>query len=448
MSAVLAMPTLVDPVAELQKEFGLLKLGGKVGLVELPKNGQSWGDLGCVQQYKKEDAKVLLERSLQLIASASNSAVVIKNFFASPRTKVFTQIAFDPRQTSSSVINLWRGPTVIGVPGPFLTIELFLREVVAGGDMVVYEYLLNFLAHMLQKPEVKPGVMPVLMGGQGTGKGTFFKLLSAIWSKTSLITNQIDQITGRFNNVLETVYVVWLDEALFVGNHAATDMLKSLITEQQITIEAKHQTPRSIFSCHRLFAATNADHFAHIDRDDRRMLYLPIPNKHQGDIGYWERVNSALASDELAALVAHLEQRDISKFVPSRRPRSRALAEQKLRSLTGIPAWWFDVLETGVFREELGFLSSGTQTTWDASHFMSSRDLISALQRFARDHGTRHKTATESALKQALEKLCPSAIHTRAMHYGNQARGHSLPTLATARREFAEYMKVDIEWGL
>ena len=105
-------------------------------------------------------------------------------------------------------------------------------------------------------------------------------------------------------------------------------------------------------------------------------------------------------------------------------------------------------METGVFLGETGYLSTGTKTTWDASHFMGSRDLISALQRFARDHGTRQKTATESAVKQALEKLCPSAVYKREKKDSNQARGHRLPELVVARREFAAYMKVDIEWGL
>jgi len=448
MSAVFAIPLKVNPVTELQKQFGLLKLGGMVGLVELPKNGRSWGDLGDVQSFKKGDGKVLLERALQLIPSPSNSTQVIQDFYVSPSTAVFTQIAFDPRPTPDDVINLWRGPTVIGVPGPFPTIELFLRDVVAGGDTVVYEYLLNYLAHMLQKPEVKPGVMPVLMGGQGTGKGTFFKLLAAIWGKTNLITNQIEQITGRFNNALERVYVVWLDEALFVGNHTATDMLKSLISEQQITIEAKHQTPRSIFSCHRLFAATNADHFAHIDRDDRRMLYLPIPDTYQGDVAYWERVNKALASDEVAALVSHLEQRDLSQFVPSRMPPSKALAKQKRLSLRGVEAWWFDALEMGAFCVPSVHLPSGSPVTWEASKFVATSLLASAFEEYASKRGERHKSVSGGDLKDLLERLCPSAVPTRKTHLNSQARGYDLPPLETARSEFEAVFKTGFEWRL
>ena len=242
--------------------------------------------------------------------------------------------------------------------------------------------------------------------------------------------------------------MVWLDEALFAGNRDATDKLKSLITEQQITIEAKHQTPRPIFSCHRLFAATNANHFAHIDRDERRMLYLPIPNKHQGDVGYWERVNKALASDELAALVAHLEQRDISKFVPSVRPNSKALAKQKLMSLTGIPAWWFDLLSTGEFFRQPHQSLEGAPKEWKESPFLATGALVSAFDVYARQRWARQKTVSAQDLKDWLEKLCPSAIYTRQIQNGSQARGYGLPTLATARSEFETFLKIDIEWGL
>ncbi len=443
-AAVFALQQLVDPVAELQKRFALLKIGNQVGLVELPQVGVSWGYSGSVDFYGRADGALLLTRALQNIHSSVETKSAIGDFYASPRTHVFTDIVFDPRPTPAIAINLWRGPTASGCTGTFETLESFLFNVIAGKDVTVFEYVMNFVAHMIQKPEEKPGVMPVLFGGQGTGKGTFFKLLQAIWGRTSICTNQIEQVTGRFNNLLERTYVVCLDEALFVGNRNATDKLKSLITEQQITIEAKHQTPRSIFSCHRLFAATNAEHFAHIDRDDRRMIYLPIPATYQNDPAYWIQVNAALNSAELPALFHHLAHRDISTFNPRQRPKTKALTDQKIKSLTGFDAWWHDLLQD---EQASRYLGASVRLNQAATSFVSTADLRSSYEAHAQRGGSwKDRQLSEVALRTRIQRLCPSAVSARKKISGAQLRGYDLPALAKARQEFEAFIGGEVEW--
>jgi replication-associated recombination protein RarA len=118
-----------------------------------------------------------------------------------------------------------------------------------------------YLAHALQRPKEKPGVMIILLGGQGTGKGTFGRICQKIWSATYVQVNNIDKVTGNFNAILERAFFVFMDEALFFGNHRGSDELKSLVTEQTILISEKYQPSRQIVSCHRFIPATNADNF-------------------------------------------------------------------------------------------------------------------------------------------------------------------------------------------
>ena len=120
---------------------------------------------------------------------------------------------------------------------------------------------------MIQKPEEKPGIMIVMSGGQGTGKGTFFCLLQKIWLKTTLIVSDVDHVIGGFNAALERNYAVCMDEALFSSQKKAMDRLKSFITEAKITVEQKYLPRRSLDSIHRFFAATNHEHF---------LLYAPL----------------------------------------------------------------------------------------------------------------------------------------------------------------------------
>lgn len=442
MSAVIVLPKAVDPVAELQKQFALLKLGKEVRLVEKPSAGDYWSEMANVTGYRKPDGSILLNRHLETIPSAMPKNQAISAFYSSPSTEVFTSITFDPRPTSATTINLWRGPTLSPTAGAFPVLQQFLLEVIANGDVPMCEYLLSFLAHMLQKPEEKPGVMIVLLGGQGIGKGTLFKLIQGIWGKTAFLTNQINHITGRFNDALERLFVVWLDEALFVGNRGATDVLKSLITESTVTVEEKNGPIRTTFSCHRFFAATNAEHFAHIDRDDRRMAYFPVAETYKGNNTYWTKVNQALAT-ELPGLMAFLLQRDLSGFVPHRRPASAALIDQKLRSLVGIPAWWVDVLRTGELLEDRYI---ATAIEWSGPDFVSTAKLLDTYRHFARNRGPHHREATEHELKQQIGKFCPSSLPQRRQTGGKQARGLSLPSLIQARKEFETFIGGPIQW--
>jgi hypothetical protein len=72
------------------------------------------------------------------------------------------------------------------------------------GNEKTYDYLIRFLAHMIQKPHEKPGVIITLLGGQVTGKGVFFSLLRAIWPRTFLLVSDIEQVIGRFNHHAES----------------------------------------------------------------------------------------------------------------------------------------------------------------------------------------------------------------------------------------------------
>lgn len=439
----------IDPVAELQKKFALIKLGGKVGIVELPLPGVSWAAKGTLQMYESTSASRLLTRALQLVPSAVAPKDVIRDFYASISTVMFDEITFDPRPTEPSVINLWTGPTVTGVPGTFPTIQQFIDEVVANGDPVVATYLLDFLAHMLQHPEEKPKVMLVLMGGQGTGKGTFSRILQSIWSRTTLITNQIDNVTGKFNSVLERKFVVWLDEALFAKNFEATEALKSFVSEPTISIHAKHKEPRNTFSCHRFFAATNASHFARTEVDDRRFVYLPVSSRHRGNGAYWNTLNRALASPELPALVYHLQNRNLASFDPTVRPNEDALVDQKVKSLVGVDKWWYSVLQTGELRTSNSHSSGGSlELSQAAPIFFGTALLISSYETFAKAHALHNRSVTEKILKDQLKILCPTAIYTRKLQAGNQNRGYDIPPLPVARSEFEKFIGGALEWSL
>jgi hypothetical protein len=152
-------------------------------------------------------------------------------------------------------------------------------------------------------------------------------------------------VVSNFNASLERHYVVCMDEALFAGDKRAVDRLKSLVTEPVVDIEQKYQPRRTIHSYHRFFAASNSDHFAQTDRDDRRFLYLRVPDTRQGDHAYFDSLHTAIGDPNVvSAFVCDLLAIDLADFNVRQRPRTREHISQKLQSLEGFERFWYEVL--------------------------------------------------------------------------------------------------------
>ena len=240
----------INPLAESQKEFCLITLASEVRIMSCQEiagalAGKRQGDLNM---YKLANGKLIMERHLETLSASFDTSKVIKEFMVSPSTHVYDAVAFSPKPTPSTTLNYWVGSPVQPLAGSWSVIEEFLLCILCDGNRPLYNYLLRYLAHMLQRPEEKPGVIIALLGGQGTGKGTLFRLLRAIWSQSCLTVSDIEHVSGRFNAGIERNYVICMDEALINGDKKGVDLLKSLISETTVSIEQKHPPRREIES--------------------------------------------------------------------------------------------------------------------------------------------------------------------------------------------------------
>lgn len=342
--------TASSPLEELQNQFAIIDMSGEIRFVDRLQiddilRGKSLEDPAF---YKKPDATLLMKRTLETLPYPCKPEVVINNFLVSPATLFYKGTAFTPKVMPPEILNFWIHPALKAVPGDCSTLSNFIHDIICDGDEESFEYLMNFLAHMVQKPEEKPGVMIVLLGGQGTGKGVFFRILRAIWSRTWLLVSDINQVIGQFNACLEHNFVICFDEALFAGDRKSLDRLKSLVTEPHIRIEQKHQPARSIESVHRFFAASNHDHFAHVEQDDRRFAFFRVSDSKQQNTEYFRTIVAAINDDlVMSALMHELKSRDLIKFDVRRKPSGAEHMKQKIKSLQGFDRYWFEVLGSG-----------------------------------------------------------------------------------------------------
>ena len=436
----------VSALQELQKNFCLVNLSGEIRLADKRQIQCALSDAreAEVSFYKKQDGVLLMKRYLETLPIDSDSKQDIADFFVNPNTHVYNKIAFSPLELPSTTLNYWRGYTLKPMFGDWKALGAFILDIICDGDEQVFVYLICYLAHMLQKPEDKSGVMIVMLGGQGTGKGTFFSMLRKIWAQTALQINDVDQVLGTFNAALERNYVILMDEALFSGDKKSLEKLKSLITEPQCRIEQKYQPSRTIDSYHRFFAASNNEHFAKVDKDDRRFLFLRVSDKYQGDLKYFEGLHKEIASGtQLAAMVHDLLGLDLTTFNVRERPKTQEHLSQKLQSLEGFDRYWHELLQSGI-------LDTGSYpnylSEWKASVFISTQSLIDKYKA-TNKNAERYNTVQTNTINVLLNKLCPSALQARCSLSGVQQRGYQLPAIQIARREFESYIGALLDWN-
>lgn len=427
----------------LQAAFGIFKSSGEFYIFELQQLADvKNGIRSDLEFYKRQNADLLLKRFVENQAVICDSKIIISQFWINPNTKIFDAIAFSPLSQPSTTINYWIEPTAKPRAGNCEILKAFLLNIICDGSQETYSYLIRYLAHMLQRPAEKPGVMIVLLGGQGTGKGTFFRLLNAIWGRTTIQVSDVQDVIGHFNAVLERHYVICMDEALFSGDKKALDRLKSLITEPTCRVEQKYQPARTIDSYHRFFAASNHDHFAHVEQDDRRFVFLRVSDDAKGNHQFFKQLAKAIADPSVVdALVHELMILDISQFNVRLKPQTTEQVKQKIRSLKGFSRFWFEVLTSGNLTGRHGLISD-----WVQANFISTQALFNNYTNFDKK-AEWYQTVQQNELSTELKRLCTSVRYDRQQDKQNgQRRGWWVPDLFSARREFEVYIGGPVQW--
>lgn len=423
------------PLASMQAQFGMINMGGKLCVFDRI-SLTTVTNKGAAQRLMLSslaDGALLIRRALAADFSSIDPKPILGAFWDSPQTVCYAGVDFNPDGTSASYLNLWVGPTIIPRAGKWLLIRGFLLEVICSGVDGHYQYLLRFIAHALQYPGEKPGVMIALLSGQGAGKGTFARILQKIWSATFLQVHNVDAVTGAFNAALERAFIVFLDEALFHGNRSASDALKSLVTEPVLQINEKHQPSRQIQSFHRFIVATNASHLKHTDRDDRRDFALRVSEAHKNDHQYWQALYQEIDSGGVEALVNDLLALDLSGFNVRVKPETFELLEQKLQSLEPIQRWWHECLVHGAL---------GDDESWP--DFIATVDVVNSVCDL--NGGKMFRKPSALDVVNALKKLCPSATAGQKKDGLTRRRGLELPPLEQARAEFDQYIGGTVQW--
>ena len=331
--------------------------------------------------------------------------------------RAYSDVIFEPYNThdkaltykSSDAYNLWQGygvtPVNHGITYPYLSRLIYK---ICAGNTAWINYLYDWIAIGYQKPQSKVGVALCIRGGEGSGKGSLLHFLRKLWGSHGGYVSNGKQVTGNFNGHLAALCYLFADEAIFAGDKASANAIKSLITEDIIAIERKGFDVTQERNYLRIAMASNHDWMLDASADARRFCIFDLEVIKDDDVFYLdgtpyikqtveeaEELTRIWGPDQDKREVIQAKQfykelhqeldrveikeqflfdmlnRDIADFIPNKNiPQTRALKDQKLHTLSGdsIAMWLIDLL--GDSKGEIPEFNK--EGKWVTTHFFIS----------------------------------------------------------------------------
>ncbi len=386
----------------------------------------------------------------------------------SPERRQFLRgVIFDPsgRRAPAGTLNLWTGFAVQPKPGSWRRMQNHIRDVLCQGNIEHYNYVLGWMAMLVQRPAEQGEVAVVMKGFEGTGKGTLARALKTILGQHGLAISNSKHLTGNFNAHLRDCVFLFADEAFFAGDRQHVGVLKSLITEPYLTIEAKYANAVQMPNFLHLMMASNEEWVIPASLEARRFFVLEVSDAHKDDHAYFAEIWKEMEAGGYAAMLYDLLHHDLTGFNVRRVPFTEGLQQQKKLSLGTTEAWWADMLHRGyVFRSKLGL--EAEFGTW--AEEVSTELLVASYSEFAERRRERHPLSRETlgrfmrrmGAKPKRLQNAPVGEHLAdvANPFGGTSRkakridherpqGYQVGSLDLARRAFFAATGLNVDWA-
>ena len=175
-------------------------------------------------------------------------------------------------------------------------------------------YLIGYIADMFQNPYKLPSVAILFKSKQGSGKDLMISILGDILGQKLLHQEaKMENITGTFNNSLKHKIIVQLNEVCGKDGNFNRELLKDLITSENLNLREMRKDIQLQHNCLRLFLATNNRTAINIPQDDRRYVVFkcgdPKTEKYYNKIVKFKTSKKALNS-----IYSYFMHYDLSKF--------------------------------------------------------------------------------------------------------------------------------------
>lgn len=426
-----------DAITELNKEYALVVVPPQTLIIKETKADNGHKDFIFLQISAFKN--ILGPRWLRdkKLATA---------WMESPMRRAYTGIEFAPTNPTSGMYNLWQGHPISPIEGDCSLYIEHIRNIICGGNEEYAHYFIAWLAHIIRNPEQKPGTAIVIRGQQGTGKSFVFKHFGRLLGNHYKVADSARYISGNFNSHLHDCLLLHLEEAFFAGDKKLEATLKELITGDQILMEYKGKEPIRAKNYASVVITTNSTWVIPAGLEERRFFVLDAKDTEMQNKAYFSAIANQLNNGGYEALMHYLLNYEYQEEILRDIPKTEALLEQKMHSLSHEEQWWLEVLQKG----ELPM-----QDEWTG--ICGTRDMFRDYCDHANISGTRYKSI-QTRLGIFLNKMVPN-IEKRTGSYKTKesfldegpttekGQYYVLPSLEDCRKAFEKRLGQKFDWN-
>lgn len=188
-------------------------------------------------------------------------------------------------------------------------IELFLnhvREIIASNDEIIYQYIMSWVAYLIQNPRAKMRNDLVLVGKQGVGKTIFTDIIVKLYEEyanNDRLKNKVLVVINDLNDQHMTI-------------ESMMNKFDNCMREKIATIDAKRIRPNPMDNVSTFIFTTTTKYPIWIDREWRRDLVVEVSDRMKYNTDYFNNLSNSLTDEFYENLFNYFRTYDIGDFNP------------------------------------------------------------------------------------------------------------------------------------
>jgi hypothetical protein len=341
--------------------------------------------------------------------------------------------------------NLWQGFTCKPVKGCCSKFLAHLKDNAANGDEATYLWIFGWWAQIFQHPSVKTGTSLGFRGPFGAGKTKIGEVFGSLIGDHYQPVSRSGHITGQFNSHMAALLVLHADEAFWAGDKDSVGVLRDLVTGLQHLLEFKGVDKIRMKNYIRLFITGNPDWMVPAGFKERRWAIFDIGEDKVQDNDYFAAIDEEMNNGGREALLYELLNFDLKQVNLRIIPKTAALLDQQIASMTPEETWWFETLMRGA----LPSIPRGLLGTSLDTNVCLKDDLFETYILHAKMQGASRR-AIETRIGMFLKKQLGAKLTLPRPFVGSppkQIRCYKLPPLKECREMFDKQLGQQVDWG-
>lgn len=318
----------------------------------------------CVVMREADDGTLTFQNPREFFAARASSHIFWKNekgkevvmqdgkwWFGHPRRRQYERVVFDPSGDTPGMFNTFRGFKIQPAEGTrHLGYLKHVRENICQGNEDHYNYLIRWMARVVQQPKTQSEVAIVLMSKErGTGKSFFCRHFLELFGSHGAVVDNMDHLIGRFNSHLADKLLVVAEEAYHAYDRRSESVLKELITGKNRAIERKGYDVFWGANYVHLMMTSNKDRVVPAGDHERRFFVLRVGTNKMQDSAYFAKIDEDMRNGGHANLMHYLLSIDLTDFDVRAVPKTTELVEQQMLNLSRELEWLMDKLHLGIW---------------------------------------------------------------------------------------------------